>query len=168
MRALLGLAGIAAASGAPAQGPRPEYEVKTAFLYNFALFTDWPGETDPGVVYCILGDNPFGAALDALNNVRLRGSVASRRLLTPGSPVTGCHVLFIAALDPQGLQRGVQAARGLPVLTVADATGAIEAGVMIALTLERQRVVFEVNLPAAQAAGLNLSSKLLRLARKVH
>jgi hypothetical protein len=51
------------------------------------------------------------------------------------------------------------------VLTVSDAEGFASQGGVIGLFLEDNRVRFEVDLTAAQAAGLQISSKLLRLSR---
>ena len=170
MLAVLALAGALAALPAVAvvaAEPLPEYDVKAAFLYNFALFTDWPGAAPQGVVFCVLGQDPFGAALDAFQSKPLRGAQVEVRRLPEAAGVRGCHVLFIGARDAQGVARGLQAAKGLPVLTVADAPGALDAGVMIVMALDERRVVFEVNREAAAGAGLSLSSKLLRLARAV-
>src|SRR5205814_1156019 len=62
--ALLALAG-ALPAGARAQAIS-EYQVKAAFLYNFARFVQWPPQSfknahDP-IAICVLGPNPFGDA----------------------------------------------------------------------------------------------------------
>lgn len=166
--AILALACALAAGAVTGAERGREYDVKTAFLYNFALFTEWPARAPPGMVYCLLGDDRFGQSLDALASGRLRGGSVEVQRLPATSGVAKCHVLFIAARDSDGLRRGVEAARGLPVLTVSDAPLALAAGVMIAMAYESNRVVFDVNLDPARQAGLSLSSKLLRLARAVH
>jgi len=51
----------------PAEVPRPsEYEVKAAFLYNFAKFVKWPEDEPmgPTFVIAVLGKDPFGEILD--------------------------------------------------------------------------------------------------------
>jgi len=168
MGAILALAWALHAAPLSATEARQEYDVKTAFLYNFALFTEWPDQAPPGVVYCLLGEDRFGPALDALESGRLRGAPVEVRRLSATDSIAKCHVVFIGAWDPAALRQGVEAAKGLPVLTVSDAPQAIDSGVMIAMTYETSRVVFEVNLDAVKQAGLALSSKLLRLARAVH
>jgi hypothetical protein len=46
----------------------PEYQVKAAFLLNCIKFIEWPGTAfrslDSPVCICVLGDDPFGTALD--------------------------------------------------------------------------------------------------------
>src|SRR5258708_5699819 len=45
-----------------------EYEVKAAFLYNFARYVEWPADAfanpNSPIALCILGRNPFGGALE--------------------------------------------------------------------------------------------------------
>lgn len=166
--AILALACALAAGTVVGENMGREYDVKTAFLYNFALFTDWPARAPPGMVYCLLGEDRFGQSLDALASGHLRGGPVGVQRLPATSGVAKCHVLFIGARDSDGLRRGVEAARGLPVLTVSDAPQALASGVMIAMAYETNRVVFDVNLDPVKQAGLSVSSKLLRLARVVH
>jgi hypothetical protein len=90
------------------------------------------------------------------------------RRLSDTNAVAMCHVVFLGSWDVGALRRSVAATRGLPVLTVSDAPRAMDAGVMIAMAYESNRVVFEVNLEPVKLAGLTMSSKLLRLARTVY
>jgi hypothetical protein len=53
------------------------------------------------------------------------------------------------------------------VLVVADSPGALRQGAALNMAVASSRVTFEVNLRAARAAGLTLSSRLLRLATEV-
>jgi hypothetical protein len=57
--------------------------------------------------------------------------------------------------------------RGRVTLTVADSPDAAQHGVALNMSVAKNKVSFEANLPAARDAGLNLSSKLLRLATQV-
>src|SRR5271155_5832027 len=81
-----------------------EYQVKAAFLYNFAKFVEWPPQafksaTDP-IVICVLGQNPFGQALDSAvagKNVAGRGVVT--REVPAALPAGSCQILFISASE---------------------------------------------------------------------
>jgi hypothetical protein len=55
----------------------------------------------------------------------------------------------------------------LPVLTVGDVSEFAQAGGMIGMRIEDNRVRFDVNLAAAQRAGLTLNSQMLKLAGQV-
>lgn len=160
--ALAAWAGLAVAPPAAAVG---EYELKAAFLYNFASFTEWPPGAAPGMTVCVLGPDPFGPVLDGLRGKSVQGVPIEVRRLTALSEARGCRILFLGSgEDPAALA----ALRTSPVLTVADSRDAARRGVMIGLFVDGGRIGFEVNTGAAGSAGLTLSSKLLRLARQVY
>src|SRR5437660_11177199 len=85
----------------PAQRVRPnEYQVKAVYLYNFGKFVEWPAtntvrKTESFAV-CVLGEDPFGPALDAvLSNEMIHGvPMTAKRYLKPRE-VGNCRVLFI-------------------------------------------------------------------------
>ena len=76
-------------------------------------------------------------------------------------------MLFVGFAEPYRLQQALQAAQGASILTIGDMAGFLDQGGMINFVLDQNRVRFEVNLKAAQAAQLQLSSKLLSLAKTV-
>jgi hypothetical protein len=164
--ALLLAAGLSA--GARAQAPEtPEYRLKAAFLYNFALFTEWPAEVGGTLTLCVVGADPFGDELNGLQGkaVGTRSLAVQRK--AAGQPANGCHLLFVAAPAIGGLPRLLEQVRGQPVLVVADSPGAAHQGAALNMAVANNRVSFEANQRAARAAGLTLSSRLLRLATEV-
>ncbi len=54
-------------SGAQTLAPR-EYQIKAAFLYNFAKFIEWPPAAFPSpnaaINLCVLGEDPVGDDLE--------------------------------------------------------------------------------------------------------
>jgi hypothetical protein len=160
------LAWVGAAS--PSQADElPEYRLKAAFLYNFALFTEWPAELGPVLNLCIVGRDPFGKEIDELQGKPVgERSIAVQRK-TVGDPLKNCQVAFIAESAIAALPRLLEEVRERPVLTVADSQGSGGQSVALNMSVVQNKVAFEANLQAARAARLNLSSKLLRLAAKV-
>jgi hypothetical protein len=147
-----------------------EYELKAAYLYNFARFVEWPPrEPQAGpFTFCILGLDPFGEVLDrtlAGMSVRER-SVAVLRIST-AEDAKGCHVLFVSASEGAQLSKLLTVLSTHAVLTVSDMEGFAHRGGMIEFVTERARVRFDVDLAAGQGAGLMFSSDLLRVARVV-
>jgi YfiR/HmsC-like len=147
-----------------------EYQVKAAFLLNFTKFVEWPASAferpDSPISICVLGDDPFGRALDEIvaGEVVSGRKVAAQRIKRVPPP-RACQVLFagrsekdIAELLP-GLGRGV--------LTVGEGEGFLLDGGMIAFVIENRRVRFEINQTVAERAGLKLSAKLLTVAKAV-
>jgi len=178
-RTLAGLAVILLLGGAPiarAQGVvATEYAVKAAFLYNFAKFIEWPpsvGGPKPGtVMLCVVGEDPFGFALDELAARGVEG-------LAEGIPVRvkhvqdldgteGCHIAFLSNSERKRLKEHLATATDNHVVTVSDLDGFARGGGMIQFVLEDGRVRFWINRAAAERAGVTLSSRLLSLARVV-
>lgn len=145
----------------------PEYRLKAAFLYNFALFTEWPAEVGGTLNLCIHGPDPFGKEIDALQGKVVGGRSIVVQRKAAGEPLNGCQIVFVAPAAIGTLPRVLEAVRGRPVLTVADSAGAVRQGAALNLAVDQNKVSFEANLLAARGAGLNLSSKLLRLATEV-
>lgn len=145
----------------------PEYRLKAAILYNFALFTEWPEEVGGTLGLCVVGRDPFGAEIGGLEGreVGRRRVTVHRRSI--GEPLDGCQIVFLSRSAISELPRLLDVVRASPVLTVADTTGAGSQGVVLNMSVARDRVTFEANLRAARMAGLTLSSKLLRLATEV-
>ena len=154
-----------------------EYEVKAAFLYKFASFVEWPeGSGVPGLggnslrpaagaekCIAVVGQDPFGTALDEV----VAGKFSVRRFRSGQEP-TECRIVFIAASEKKRLPALLEHLRHSAVLTVGDTPGFCEQGGIINLTLTGNHVSLEINPDAAVMARLQLSSRLLSLARIVH
>jgi hypothetical protein len=147
--------------------PLTEYRLKAAFLYNFALFTDWPASTGSSLNLCVYGADPFGNELDALQNKPVGERVLAVRRTPAGGSLEGCQIVFIAPSAITGLPQVLGELHGRTALTVADSPDAARQGVALNMAVAQDKVSFEANLSAARGAGLNLSSKLLRLATQV-
>ncbi len=162
------------APGAATPAPPREHEVKAAFLYHFSQLVEWPaGATSAGepFVIGIVGPDPFGSALDqALAGKSVRAQpIRLRRFRTvDGVDAARLHVLFVGGSDAQLHERALDAVGRQPVLTVGEADGFAERGGMIGFRITRDgRVGFDINTRRAEAAGLRMSSQLLKLARIV-
>jgi hypothetical protein len=154
------------AGQAPAAG-LPEYQLKAAFLYNFANFTEWPDSVGATVQLCVYGPDPFGTFLDDLEGAKLGSRKLGVRRTNQFDALGGCNLVFVAGPAMASLQRIVEAAKGKPLLTVVEGTELRRRGAAITLTVESDRVAFEVDMAAVREAHLTLSSKILRLARDV-
>jgi len=153
--------------------PRPystEFEVKAAFLYNFAKFIEWPSQAFPGgepaFTICVIGD-PFEGALDrAVQGEVLDGRPLTVRHITSVEGVRRCQMIYIAASETQ--LSVLTAAANAPILTVGETEDFINEGGMIRFTKTAGRIRFQINPDAADRASLKVSSRLLRLADIVH
>ncbi len=147
--------------------PLTEYRLKAAFLYNFALFTDWPAGTGGALNLCVYGADPFGKEIDALQDKPVGERYLVVRRTPAGGSLDACQIVFIAPSAMAGLPQVLGELHGRVALTVADSPDAARQGVALNMSVAQDKVSFEANLAAARGAGLNLSSKLLRLATQV-
>jgi hypothetical protein len=145
-----------------------EYQVKAAYLYNFAKLVDWPVPANGPVVIAVFGQDPFGDVLDRT----VQGKTVDGRPLVVLRPsnleqLKGCRILFVSAAEKKRLGAILSAVRGEAVLTVGEFEGFLEAGGNVNFAIEQNRVRFDVNLRAARQVGLQISARVLNLARVV-
>ena len=155
-----------------AQKSKPtDYQVKAVYLINFARFVEWPekpGTQQDSFTICVLGPDPFGRTLDTvLAGEKIGGrSAVAKRVSTPQDSVD-CRILFVSSAEMGSVNRMLEAANKQGALTVSDMPHFTNRGGMIQFVTDDKRVRFEVNLTAAQRAGLTLSSELLKVATLV-
>lgn len=150
-----------------------EYQVKAAFLYNFAKFVDWPPSTfsdaKQPLDVCVYGRDPFG---NALEDALLGKAIGERRIglgrAMQFQDLAGCHVVFVSSPARESTMDLANRLKGRPVLLVGESEGFAASGGAIQFTIEDNRVHFIINPDAADRAGLKISSKLLALAKIVH
>ena len=153
-----------------------EYLIKAGFIYNFAQLVQWPStsftQPDSPIVIGILGADPFGSVIDrVIENKKLDGhSVVVKRFKWSKEPLKDlkdCNILFVSSSEKEHLDDLIHIVKSLPILTIGEIPGFATRGGIINLTLEGNRVRFEVNIEAAKQANLNISSRLLALAKIV-
>jgi hypothetical protein len=165
-------AAVGLPGGASGQQSAPsEYQMKAAFLYNFAKFVEWPPAVLPEnstLVIGVLGDDPFDATLEnTIRNKNVAGHpITCRRIKSPND-VKGCHILFISSSEKKRWPEISGALAGSSVLTVGENwDNFTDTGGMIYFFMDDRRVCFDINAEAARRASLSISSKLMLLRKK--
>jgi hypothetical protein len=149
-----------------------ENQVQAVFLYNFSRFVEWPAQAfaaanDPFVIG-IVGSDPFGVRLDeAVRNEQVNGHPLTVRRFRSVAEIGNCQILFIDRSEIGHLGQILAALEHHSTLTVSQAEGAAQHGVMIQFATENSRIRLRINVESARAAGLTISSKLLRPAEIV-
>jgi len=150
-----------------------EYAVKAAFLYNFTKFVEWPSDVpddnDSLLRICVIGESPFG---DELENIIEGKKVGGKSVMVTYTKsvkdVVSCDVVFIAQSEKKKLNRILKVLTNRAILTISDIDDFAERGGTIGFFVEDNRIRFKINVDAAEETGLQISSKLLRLARIVN
>jgi hypothetical protein len=162
--------GILSASVSFARSTPPEYLIKAAYLYHFAMFVDWPADAfssrNSPIVIGIVGTDPFGPAIDdTVRDKRIDGRPLVVKRLDWTQDLRQCHILFVA--DGGKIGDVVRRVGDLSVLTVGETQDLAKHGAVITFRIEDNRVRFDINVDAAKRSRLTISSKLLSLARIV-
>lgn len=168
---ILGLLAVVTlgAADARADDALDQARLKAAFVLNFMKFTTWPAARTPGahtLTLCATDGHPLAGQLHELEGRDVRGRGV--RIAHPtDNDVRTCDVVFVTAADAATLQALQRATAARPMLTISDRAGFVDRGGMIEMKLVNGRTRFDINLAAARAAGLTLSSQLLQLADRV-
>ncbi len=169
-----------------------EHQIKAAFVYNFLKFVDWPEEkaadSNEPITIGIIGSNDFTKALEPLAHKKIKNRNISikyfagyeklkrskeaddRQWNQKMEVLKSCHVLVFCNSNSARIANSsqiIKALEGSPVLTVGETDGFLESGGIINFLMEDKKVHFEINVVAAKKNKLRISSKLLRLAKKV-
>ena len=173
--------------------PSNEYQVKAAFIYNFLKFVNWPeervtdGSEEKGpdssetITIGIIGKDSFKNTFEAVKKkpVKNKKIIIKRfgqyhRLIGDKAKsdanieaLRQCHLLFVCSSEKQNYKKIIELVRDHNVLTIGEIDGFLETGGIINFILEQKKLVFEVNLVAGKRAKLEISSKLLRIAKRV-
>lgn len=164
--ALIAAAAASVPSSALAQAS--ETAVKAAFLPRFARYVTWPAaavpKNDDPFVLCVIGDDPFGGALDqAARSQSIDGRRIIVRRLGTAAGADGCQVAFVGGSPSQPVGQLLAAIGRKPVLTVTDARDGGQRG-LIHFSIVGGRVRFFIDQAGAERRGLTISSRLLALA----
>ena len=149
-----------------------EFRVKTAFIYNFSQFIEWPATSfaTPAapLTICVMGEDPFGDSLLALQK---RSYLTHPIVISYPKTVAEartCRILYVDDPARTALGRDVAKALGdAPVLTVSSSEDATSSGVCIGFLLQDGKIRWTLNLDAARRAHLKVSAKLIEIAVSV-
>ena len=148
-----------------------EYDIKAALLFNLTQFTEWPDaaftNSEAPIVIGVLGDNPFGQSLDkAVSGEKVQNRPVVTRYFANADEAR-CHILFVSRSEVGQVDRIIAKTRARQMLTVSDIDRFASRGGMVRFVTDRNRVKLNINIPEVEAAGLKISSKLLRISHLV-
>lgn len=149
-----------------------EYQIKAAFLFNFAQFVQWPAaafaDTNAPFRIGILGEDPFGSALAET----VQGeSIDNHKIIITRSQhledLQACQMIFIGKSEKSRVPEVLTALDSKPILKVGETPGFVEHGGSINFYLDGNKVRFEICPDKARVDGLKISSQLLSVGKIV-
>jgi hypothetical protein len=171
--------GIACFGIRPATAAEPgasEYQVKAAFLYNFIKFVEWPPKAFPDrnspIIIGVLGNDPFsGPSINYLDQTVEGKMINDRKIVVQRSDrvanLKNCHLLFVSRSERNRIKDILASVNGMNILVVGETENFCELGGCVNFVMQSEKVRFEINVGAAEKAGLKISSKLLNVAKIV-
>jgi hypothetical protein len=161
------------AGASAATTPTPtEQQVKAVFVYNFTRFAEWPAgsfesPTQP-LVIGVLGSDAFAAQLDdVVRGEHVGDHPLQVRRFRSAEEIGNCQILYIDQAEGNQLRDALGRFAHRSTLTVSDVEGAARRGAMVEFAKSDNRIRLLINVDSARAAGVTLSSKLLRPAQIV-
>ena len=148
-----------------------EYQLKAAFLFNFARFITWPENALPEesktINFCIIGENPFGTILSNIESKIISGHSVKIYYLDTRSNPQQCHLAFFGkgtGGEPQDIEWKFTSET---TLTVSDMKDFINIGGDIEFIRKKNRIKFVINNSRLKRKGLTPRASLLELAAEI-
>jgi hypothetical protein len=146
-------------------------ELKAAFIFNFLRFTEWPPDaisSGAPIVTCVMDEGQVADAFRRLVRGRIVGThKLETRVVRAGESLPGCHVLYVSGLDTKRSDALVASLQDSSVLTISDDEQFAERGGIANFFVRNDNMGFAVNIVALRRAKLQISAKVLTLARIV-
>ncbi|MBD3299061.1 MAG: DUF4154 domain-containing protein [candidate division Zixibacteria bacterium] len=143
-----------------------EYDVKAAYLFNFARFVEWPDDrfasAEAPIVIGILGNDPFGDVLDQTVSDKLaQGRTVEVIRHVDLQQADSCHIVFVDASVRDVATPLLAGYANHGVLTVGDWRGFTDDNGIIEFVIRKGRVRFRIRPDLATGGGMTISAKLL-------
>jgi hypothetical protein len=144
--------------------------LKAQYIYRFAQFTEWPADALPPagpLTMCVIGDT---AVRDALERTVKGVTVSGRTVVVAFGQAdrmpSPCHTMYVSGIAPAQAARLVAGLREVPVLTISDLDGFNRMGGIAEFFFEAGQLRFAIRPDAVSQSRLQISSRLLVLARR--
>jgi hypothetical protein len=159
---------VGALRGDAAQSPLTDAQAKAGFLYNCAMFIEWPEGAVRGgeIVVGVAGDDAVVTLISDMQGRKVNGRVIRVKAVRPNDDPHDLQILFLGD-DLHGSYALLARIGDAPILTIGEQADFTSKGGVIRLYTEQERLRFEINMTRAERAGLRVSAKMLGLARIV-
>lgn len=144
-----------------------ENAAKAAFVYNVALYVSWPPPQSDTILVGILGKGPLEPEWKNLTGKALNNRKVKVFKSNDIEELLECQIVFIEESSPKKLSRILSQLKNYPILTIGDSPAFSNLGGMLHVSVKNNRITFVANQIQARSSGLEISSKLLKLATEV-
>ncbi len=147
-----------------------EYEVKAAYIFNFAKFIEWPADylNNPDTIYlCIYKNDPFGIILEkTMIGRKANGKDWKIKRINNIDELGKCHILFFSEINKHEVMQIIDKLKDKPIVTIGDEElDFCEYGGVVNFTPQFSEYQFEINKEVVNRLKIKISPKLLLLAK---
>ncbi|PCJ45743.1 MAG: hypothetical protein COA99_04165 [Moraxellaceae bacterium] len=143
--------------------------LKAAYLLSFSKLISWPLNILPvknaNLVFCVAASESFTNELRNYSGKSVQGRRVQVVALGESSDSLGCHIIYVDPLHSVAWFDDSRANFGQ--LLVGEEEGFIGKGGAINFYSDGEKLRFEISVLAAKKSGLDISSRLLKLAKIV-
>ncbi|HLK62092.1 MAG TPA: YfiR family protein [Bryobacteraceae bacterium] len=161
---------LSANAGTPSTSPgadaEAEDELKSVIIKNFVRYSTWPepASSSAPITIGILGRTSFTQTLHTvLDGKPVNGRPIQVVELKSVAELHRCHLIYFATDKNADTKQALQSIRSAHTLTIGEDDRFLDYGGAVKLQLIDGHMGFEVSLEALDRAGIEISSKLLRL-----
>jgi hypothetical protein len=144
-----------------------ENQAKAAFVFNVIRYVSWPPPVSDTLQIGILGKGLLPSEWMSISGKTANGKKLHIFKSNDLEEMFDCQIIYIEETSPRKLSRILLSLRNYPILTIGDSPGFISSGGSMNVFLRNNHISFSINLTEARAAGLDISSNLLKLATEV-
>ena len=147
-----------------------EYQLKAAYLLNFARFIYWPEQvvvTKDSFNICVVGDSPFGDSLEKLSDKKIKNKKIKVKYTQSFKKESECNIVYISESRGSDYKEIIDNIDKHSILTVSDIEGFASSGGMIGFVRVSNRIKFEINIEKSIKSNIKYRSQLLEVADKL-
>jgi len=154
------------------QASEADNHLKALFLYNFANYVEWPESAftrSHGQLHmCLFGEVEFYPMVDVYDGTLIGDRQLNVFMTSDIKKIEkGCHILFVSRDKRIELPNFFNQIKYTYVLSIGERSDFSVKGGVVSIVRTTDKVQFDINLTAANANRLTISSDLLSLARKI-
>jgi len=166
---LVGLSLLISANQPTVAQSLEEQTVLAALALNIVRFTTWPDRAKPhlneSIDFCVVGDNVVQQSFASIDNKAVGNKTLKVINLSRLNNFEQCHVLYVSELKQNILLQVFVEIKKRPLLTIGEGYDFAAQGGMVGLENVNGKITLHVNLPVARESNLNISARLLKLAK---
>jgi hypothetical protein len=145
---------------------RPLHEVYSMMVFNFIKYVQWPDHADNGeFVIGVIGNTEVYNTLNSWYGGKPRGNKTYViKKFNSAADLDNCHVVFIDKSKSGEFESVNAKVKGKGTLVITDKAGLCEKGSAINFKFVDNKLKFELNQKAVEAANLKVAGSLTSMA----